>query len=175
MTRRIFAIAAAVASLGWGASAEAHSAAPPTMAKGIAPLASIHGRSMQRGSELMVYAADETSSAWDGYGDTTRTVSLCVTSSTGHYRLQVTSRYGGAAHGTVKVPYRITFTDGLGAKQTASTERTATLEFTGSAPLTASCHDGPNASVAITMDEHSLLAGVAGTYADRLQFAVETQ
>lgn len=174
MTHRIFAIATLFASLAWGASAEAHSAAPPLSAKGITPIGSIH-HGMQQGSELMVYASDDASSAWNGYGDTTRTVSLCVVSSTGRYRLRVTSRFGGAARGEVRIPYTITFTDGLGAKQTASTDRTATLAFEGSAPPNASCHDGPNATVAVTMDEHSLLAGVAGTYADRLQFAVETQ
>jgi hypothetical protein len=128
-----------------------------------------------RNASLMLYTADDPNVAWLGQGSATKTVALCVASTTGHYRLLVSSRRGGAARGLVRIPYTITFTDGVGAQQTASTKNSTTLMFDGSAPSGANCLNGPNATLAIEMDEQSLLSGVAGDYADNLRFAVETR
>ncbi len=45
--------------------------------------------------------------------------------------------------------------------------------FEGTVPAGAECLDGPNATLSIIMDEHALLSGAAGNYADNLQFAVQ--
>jgi hypothetical protein len=164
---------AACLSGGMPAQARSGAVAAPLAAKPIVPMLRQHGG--LRNASLMLYTADDPSVPWLGRGSAVKTVSLCLTSATGHYRLLVSSGRGGAAHGLERIPYTITFTDGVGAQQTASTKNSTTLMFNGSAPSGADCLNGPNATLAIEMDEQSLLSGVAGDYADNLRFAVETR
>jgi hypothetical protein len=161
-----------------GAAAEARSggAPAPLVAKPIGlSNTTFRQHGGPRNTSLMLYTADDPSVSWLGRGSAVKTVSLCLASATGHYRLLVSSGRGGAAHGLERIPYTITFTDGVGAQQTASTKNSTTLMFNGSAPTGADCLNGPNATLAIEMDEQSLLSGVAGDYADILRFAVETR
>ena len=165
-------VAACVLAL-TSAQAKSGSGVAPLAAK---PLALLHPIAQQhdgdRASSLVLYTSDDPNVGWNGWGSATKTVSLCVASATGRYRLLISSRMGGAAHGRVRIPYTITFTDSVGAQQTASTDHSSILAFDGSVSAGANCLDGPNATLSIKMDERSLLSGVAGDYADSLQFSV---
>jgi hypothetical protein len=169
------AVSAAACLLG-GASAQARTTAPAAIvARPITPLAHHLQQRAARESNLLVYTNDSSNMAWYGQGSAVKTIALCISSTTGRYRLMISSSRGGAAHGKVTIPYTIVFTDGIGGQTTASTEHSSIVAFDGSVPVGADCLSGPNASIQIKLDERSLLSSVAGTYADRLQFHVQTE
>lgn len=124
-----------------------------------------------RAAAMRVYARS-TEMNWYGVGTAAATVSLCVVSTTGRFRLEVTSARGGALTGPNALPYSITFRDGSGAETTQSTENRAILSFEGSTRPAADCSAGANSQLRIRIPEAELTRGVAGSYFDELQFAV---
>jgi len=129
----------------------------------------------QTGASLVLYSGSRSDLRWYGHGSLVRSLALCVASPTGRYRVTISSTMGGAASGGERIPYSLSFTDGSGFQQVGKIERSAQVAFDGTAPASAQCVDGPNATLTITMDEQSLASGVAGNYADGLQLTVETR
>lgn len=109
---------------------------------------------------------------WFGVGAAVASVNLCVVSSTGRFRLQVTSARGGLLTGPSALPYEVTFRDGAGSETTDSTDHRSILTFDGNARPAADCGAGPNAQLRVRIPEANLTSGVAGSYFDQLQFAV---
>ncbi len=120
---------------------------------------------------MRIYATS-TEMNWFGVGAAAASVNLCVVSSTGRFRLAVTSARGGSLTGPNNLPYFITFRDGAGAETTLSTENKTVLNFEGNARPATDCSAGPNAQLRVRIPEDELTRGVAGSYFDELQFAV---
>lgn len=120
---------------------------------------------------MRVYAP-ATEINWYGVGAAATSVNLCVVSSTGRFRLEVTSARGGSLTGPNAMPYSITFRDGAGAETTQSTQGQTVLNFVGNARPAADCSAGPNSQIRVRIPESELTRGVAGSYFDELQFAV---
>jgi hypothetical protein len=101
--------------------------------------------------------------------------SLCVASTTGRYRLRVTSLSGGTMRGAdagTVLGYRVKFRDATGAEQIKQMDG-AEVVFEGRSPGQASCAHGANALLLVDSPDQTLAAPVAGTYADRLNLTVE--
>lgn len=120
---------------------------------------------------MRVYAPS-TEMNWYGVGAAATSVNLCVVSTTGRFRLEVTSARGGSLTGPDALPYSITFRDGAGAETTQSTKNKTVLNFEGSTRPAADCSAGPNSQIRVRIPEAELTRGVAGSYFDELQFAV---
>jgi hypothetical protein len=120
---------------------------------------------------LRVYARSAEMN-WYGVGTAVASVNLCVVSTTGRFRLEITSARGGALTGPGALAYQVTFRDGAGAESTDTTEGRSILSFEGSARPAADCSAGPNAQLRLRVPEGQLIQGVAGSYFDELQFAV---
>lgn len=100
---------------------------------------------------------------------------LCVASSTGRFRLRVTSLSGGAMRGAdagAALNYRLKFRDATGAEQVRQMDGVEVV-FEGRSPGSADCSRGANAFLMVDSPEQNLAAPVAGTYADRLSLSVE--
>lgn len=101
--------------------------------------------------------------------------SLCVASSTGRYRLRVTSLAGGVMRGADSgsaLGYRLKFRDATGAEQIRQMDAVEVV-FEGRSPGNADCSRGANAVLFADSPEQNLAAPVAGSYADRLILSVE--
>lgn len=122
-------------------------------------------------ASMRVYSRS-TEVNWYGVGAAVTSVNLCVVSTTGRFRLEVTSARGGALTGPASLPYMVTFRDGAGMETTQSTETQAALSFEGSASPAADCTSGPNSQLRLRIPEPELVGGVAGSYFDELQFSV---
>lgn len=122
-------------------------------------------------ASFQVYSTGAADLSWFGRGAARARVNLCVVSSTGRFRFDISTIAGGAA-GPQALPYEIRFRDGVGAEHVASTRGRASISFFGSAAPAEDCAAGPNAQLEINLNERDLLEGVAGSYFDRLQFSV---
>jgi hypothetical protein len=123
-------------------------------------------------ASLVLFGGGQASLKWYGKGAVSQDIPLCVSTPNGRYRLTISSAGAGLTDGATKIPYTIDFKDAAGSEQTATTEHFSSVGFDGAAPAMANCLLGPNATVTIVLDERHLVSGVAGNYADSLQFAV---
>lgn len=120
---------------------------------------------------MRVYAPS-TEINWYGVGAAATSVSLCVVSTTGRFRLEITSARGGSLTGPNALPYSITFRDGAGTETTQSTQGQTVLNFIGNTRPAADCSAGPNSQIRVRIPESELIRGVSGSYFDELQFSV---
>lgn len=100
---------------------------------------------------------------------------LCVASTTGRYRLRVTSLSGGTMRGAdagSALNYRLRFRDATGAEQIKQMDGVEVV-FEGRSPGYADCSRGANAFLLVDSPDQNLAGPVAGTYADRLSLSVE--
>lgn len=144
----------------------------PMFALGIAAMTP--GTAFATGNDaaaLRIYSGS-TELNWFGVGTPAASVNLCVVSTTGRFRLDITSSRGGALLGPGAIPYEITFRDGAGSETTSSTAGHSMLSFEGTARPAADCSAGPNAQLRVRIPVSNLTRGVAGSYFDQLQFSV---
>lgn len=100
---------------------------------------------------------------------------LCVASTTGRYRLRVTSLSGGTMRGpdpASGISYRVKFRDGTGAEQVKPMQG-GVVTFEGRSPGATDCSRGSNAFLFVDSPEQALTAPIAGSYADRLNLSAE--
>ena len=100
---------------------------------------------------------------------------LCLASSTGRFRLRVTSGSGGMLRGLqdgATIAYRVRFRDATGTEQIKQM-RGAEVFFEGRSPGQVDCTGGANAFLLVDSPEQDLLTPPAGTYIDRLSLSVE--
>ena len=133
-----------------------------------------HDPSASPMAEIRVYSSDGRIArrSFDLINGTATT--LCVASTTGRYRLRVTSLSGGAMRGSegTALGYRIKFRDATGAEQVKQMDGVEVV-FEGRSPGQTSCTHGANAFLLVDSPDQNLAAPVAGTYADRLNLSVE--
>jgi hypothetical protein len=127
------------------------------------------------GANLVLFGSRGANFTWSGRGAATRDIPVCISTPTGRYRLTISSLSGGAANAAAKIPYTFQLKDSAGTAQVATTEHSQTVSFDGAAPASADCLSGPNATLTITLEEQHLFSGIAGNYADNLQFAVQSR
>lgn len=96
---------------------------------------------------------------------------LCVASTTGRYRLTITSRSGGML-GPTDMPYTITFREDGGVEQVAPITHQSLVFFDGASPNTSDCHAGPNAVIEIRLTKVNIQKTIAGDYFDQLNLSV---
>lgn len=118
-------------------------------------------RIFSRGGELRI-------SGLNGGKSTTR---LCAASTSGRYRLTITSR-SGSMIGPGQLPYEIRFRDGSGAEQSATVGGAPMVQFDGVSPGVVACTSGPNAEIEILLSKAAILTGVAGEYFDQLDLSI---
>jgi hypothetical protein len=136
--------------------------AAPVLSPSHAPMAS-----------LRVYAPSQRS-VWQGRGDALQSVDLCVVSTTGRFRLQITSQSGGALiNQKNRLHYTMSFRDGAGSVHDVDVSDQALVMIEGSAPSAADCHSGPNSTLSIKAAQSELLKGQAGEYFDRLRLVAD--
>jgi hypothetical protein len=126
-------------------------------------------------AEIRVYSSDGRIArrSFDLINGTATT--LCVASTTGRYRLRVSSLSGGAMRGAdagSALGYRLKFRDATGAEQVRQMDGVEVM-FEGRSPGSPDCSHGANAFLVVDSPEQNLAAPVAGTYADRLNLSVE--
>jgi hypothetical protein len=127
------------------------------------------------GANLVLFGTRGANFTWSGRGAATQDIPVCISTPTGRYRLTISSLSGGAANAATKIPYTFQLKDSTGTAQVATTEHAQTVSFDAAAPAGADCLSGPNATLTITLDEQNLTSGLAGNYADSLQFAVQSR
>lgn len=120
---------------------------------------------------LKLFTSDMGELRWHGVGGGKLRTKLCVASSSGRYRLEISSR-GGQMTGPGRLPYDIVFRDGTGAEQTASVENRPMVWFDGYSGAARDCTAGPNAEIEIRLSEADLTQTVAGHYFDQLVVSV---
>lgn len=119
-------------------------------------------------AELEIFSSDHVHAAWSGKGDSETSIDLCVTSTTGRFRLQVISQSGGKMSGQDKIPYEISFRDSSGGEHTQPFANNAVLTFEGMSRANSDCSEGPNATLKIATREKQMLGAMSGNYFDRL-------
>ncbi len=127
-------------------------------------------------ADLKVFSATSQKVKWSGEGSNAVAFDLCVASSTGRFRLQVTSQSGGTMLGAAtggKLGFSIRFRDASGQVQEKTLGGQAVVEFEGSSPAQQDCSTGANASIEIDNKEGDMLAQPAGDYMDRLLLSAE--
>jgi len=148
------------------------------VAEARAPLSSLSAAptlspSNARMASLRVYSPSQRS-VWQGRGDALQSVDLCVVSTTGRFRLQITSQSGGALiNQKNRIHYTLSFHDGAGAIHDVDVSDQALITIEGSAPSAADCAHGPNATLSIKAAQADLLKGQAGDYFDRLRLVAD--
>jgi hypothetical protein len=120
---------------------------------------------------VRIYSGGASEIRMSGINGGKSTTKLCVASTSGRYRLSITSRSGSMV-GPGQLPYEIIFRDGSGAEQSATITNAPQVHFDGVSPGTADCHSGPNAEIEIRLSKASVLKGVAGDYFDQLDLSV---
>lgn len=156
---------AAIAACGQAAEARAPLGAPsmaPSPSAMHTPTAS-----------LRVYGPSQRD-VWQGRGDARQSVDLCVVSTTGRFRLRITSQSGGALiNQKNRVHYTLSFRDGAGAVHDVDVSDQALILIEGSAPSAADCTHGPNSTLSLRAAQADLLKGPAGEYFDRLRLVAD--
>lgn len=102
-------------------------------------------------------------------------ISICAVSSTGRFRLRVTSQMGGALTGTDPrnaLGYRIRFQDPVGAEQEKPMAGTEVM-FEGRSLANAACTQGANATLSVSSTRQQLTSTLAGQYFDRILISIE--
>lgn len=126
-----------------------------------------------RSASLRVYSPSQRS-VWQGRGDALESVDLCVVSTTGRFRLQITSQSGGALiNQKNRIHYMLSFRDGAGVAHDVDVSDQSMIMIEGSAPSAADCAHGPNGTLSIRAAQAELLKGPAGDYFDRLRLVVD--
>lgn len=103
------------------------------------------------------------------------TASLCVTSTTGRFRMRVASQSGGAMVSPRfgrTLPYSVTFRDPTGVEQTSQMTG-QDLVFEGRSRPDMNCRQGSNATLSIRSSDRDINAAVAGDYLEQLRLSVE--
>lgn len=122
---------------------------------------------------LRIFSGASLSTTWYGSGSISVDAPLCLSSSSGSYRLSVTPSLGLqklAQGGEV----RIGLAERGGKALLKPVEGLATLYFTGTVdPAEGDCREGPNAKLVVELPEGALMAAPAGNYFDQLQLEIE--
>jgi len=105
---------------------------------------------------------------WFGVGDVRSTIQLCVASSTGRFRLQMSALANG--EGTPP-QYDVIFSTQLGDAQTVHSTGQSLFEFEGRT-AGPDCSASPNVTLEIRFKRSDLSAALAGQYLQRLQINV---
>lgn len=124
-------------------------------------------------ASLRIYSPGQRN-VWQGRGDAEQSVDLCVVSTTGRFRLQITSQSGGALIGQKnRIHYTLSFRDGAGSVHDVDVSDQTIIMIEGSAPSAADCAYGPNSTLSIRAAQADLLKGQAGDYFDRLRLVAD--
>lgn len=101
--------------------------------------------------------------------------SLCVNSSTGRFRLRVSSQSGGAMvapHSRQALPYTVVLRDPMGVEHIKPMSN-ADVVFEGQSRPGSTCTQGANATMAVLSADRDVSAVLAGEYFEQLRLSVE--
>lgn len=122
---------------------------------------------------LRVYSGSSLDAKWYGSGSVKVEAPLCLSSSTGSFRLTVQpgeGLQGLSANQTIAVSLEI---DGF-SSQTRQMDGALPLVFVGKTTASSpACETGANASLAIDLGEEALTGAVAGSYFDQFTMTIE--
>jgi len=134
----------------------------------------VHAVPAAPAAELRVYSSDGRMSrrSFDLINGTA--INLCVASSTGRFRLRVSSLSGGTMRGpdSAVLGYRLKFRDATGAEQVKPMTGNEVM-CEGRSPGAIDCSHGANAFLLVDSPDQALTSPSAGIYADRLNLSVE--
>lgn len=120
-------------------------------------------------ASIVVMNGGNMQARWYGKGDIVSINRLCVFSSTGRYRMQVSM---GAASGPAKPPsFTLVLTTTAGDKSAQSASVGGVFTFEGRTDKTR-CSGSSNATLEVHFDQADLTGAVAGPYLTNLQLTV---
>ncbi|HUD92110.1 hypothetical protein [Sphingobium sp.] len=162
-------ILAALASM---AGVQTHAQQMPADSRGAAEPA----RQEEPKAELRLYGSREVKSSWAGSGPNILLSDLCVSSSTGRFRLRILSSGGGRMASPAsldRIGYTLRFRDGSGQVQSREVSGQALITLEGRSPEDVDCSHGANSQIEIDLAEPDMLARAAGRYFDQLVLSVD--
>ncbi|KAK0358577.1 hypothetical protein LTR94_034864, partial [Friedmanniomyces endolithicus] len=121
-----------------------------------------------RNASIAVKASPAAHVRWNGRGDLTREIPLCVLSDTGGFIISIASQAAGDETGK---PVDFRLEDPFGSITTTSSRAGGLAILNGTVDPADDCRGGANARLTVIFAREVLLAGVAGDLNLDLQFS----
>ncbi len=124
-------------------------------------------------AQLVMRGMTNANLEWRGQGAGRTGIAVCVSSTTGHYALNVQSVTGQGLVGVAPIEYSIRF-ESEGVAQTARISKNHSMaRFEGRVAAERSCDRGPNVRLVVSVESAQAMAGSAGAYSDQVSLSVE--